>query len=265
MAFRNTVPDVDPEAVAVGPIPPESAVTVRLAPDGGLEWDDEKRLKASGGGAGAVTSVNGRTGAVVVTFDDVIQADNETSGNVVINSIDPGIALKLTSKVGDILQTVGAAGTPTTRWLTNGSVVYYGSAFINKNVQIGSDAVNHSSGTYVVGIQDYAAAPTTIAGGVQVYSDGGILTVLTGAGTTVKLTPSADSGNLVSVGTDKGILAKVPNGYVTLAMLNSAVTAKLITQQPAQADSTATDVAGLVADFNALLAKLRTAGVIAAT
>lgn len=31
----------------------------------------------------------------------------------------------------------------------------------------------------------------------------------------------------------------------------------------AQADSTATDVAGLVADFNAILAKLRTAGVIA--
>lgn len=31
----------------------------------------------------------------------------------------------------------------------------------------------------------------------------------------------------------------------------------------AQADSTATDVAGLVTDFNALLAKLRTAGVIA--
>jgi len=32
----------------------------------------------------------------------------------------------------------------------------------------------------------------------------------------------------------------------------------------AQADSTAVDVAGLVADFNALLAKLRTAGVLAA-
>lgn len=31
----------------------------------------------------------------------------------------------------------------------------------------------------------------------------------------------------------------------------------------AQANSTATDVAGLVADFNALLAKLRTAGIIA--
>jgi len=36
-----------------------------------------------------------------------------------------------------------------------------------------------------------------------------------------------------------------------------------VTRAPAQANSTATEVAGLVADFNALLAKLRTAGVIA--
>lgn len=36
-----------------------------------------------------------------------------------------------------------------------------------------------------------------------------------------------------------------------------------VLQQPAQADSTATTVAGLVTDFNALLAKLRTAGVLA--
>lgn len=36
-------------------------------------------------------------------------------------------------------------------------------------------------------------------------------------------------------------------------------------QQTAQADSTAVDVAGIVTDFNALLAKLRTAGVLAAS
>ena len=36
-----------------------------------------------------------------------------------------------------------------------------------------------------------------------------------------------------------------------------------VTKAAAQANSTATDVPGLVADFNALLAKLRTAGVIA--
>lgn len=36
-----------------------------------------------------------------------------------------------------------------------------------------------------------------------------------------------------------------------------------IKKGPAQANSTATDVAGLVVDFNALLLKLRNAGVIA--
>lgn len=36
-----------------------------------------------------------------------------------------------------------------------------------------------------------------------------------------------------------------------------------LTQGPAVADSTAIDVAGLVVDFNELLASLRTAGVIA--
>lgn len=35
-----------------------------------------------------------------------------------------------------------------------------------------------------------------------------------------------------------------------------------VLKQSAQADSTATDVAGLLDDFNALLAKLRSAGII---
>ncbi|EBV1532032.1 hypothetical protein DNY80_24405 [Salmonella enterica subsp. enterica serovar Kentucky] len=39
--------------------------------------------------------------------------------------------------------------------------------------------------------------------------------------------------------------------------------AGLVKQSVAQADSTATTVAGLVSDFNALLAKLRTAGILA--
>jgi hypothetical protein len=55
----------------------------------------------------------------------------------------------------------------------------------------------------------------------------------------------------------------IASGKVTLSKLGSDVTPKLITQQAAIADSTATDVAGLVTDFNALLAALRAAGVIA--
>lgn len=48
-----------------------------------------------------------------------------------------------------------------------------------------------------------------------------------------------------------------------LALVNpDGSPASTVKKQPAQADSTATDVTGLVADFNALLAKLRTAGIL---
>ena len=43
----------------------------------------------------------------------------------------------------------------------------------------------------------------------------------------------------------------------------TATTAGVVKQAAVQADSVATDVAGLVTDFNALLAKLRTAGILA--
>lgn len=48
---------------------------------------------------------------------------------------------------------------------------------------------------------------------------------------------------------------------VTLEQLAAATATT--SQMPAQADSTATDVAGLVTDFNALLLKLRNAGYLA--
>ncbi|HCQ7755519.1 head fiber protein [Citrobacter sp. 50677481] len=43
----------------------------------------------------------------------------------------------------------------------------------------------------------------------------------------------------------------------------TTTTAGTVKQSAAQADSVATDVAGVVTDFNALLAKLRAAGVLA--
>ncbi|WP_288725729.1 head fiber protein [uncultured Enterobacter sp.] len=42
----------------------------------------------------------------------------------------------------------------------------------------------------------------------------------------------------------------------------TTTTAGIVKKMASQADSTATDVAGLVADFNALLAKARTAGLM---
>jgi len=49
-------------------------------------------------------------------------------------------------------------------------------------------------------------------------------------------------------------------GYVLPAATTSTLGG--VKKMATQADSTATDVAGLVADFNALLAKARTAGLI---
>lgn len=54
--------------------------------------------------------------------------------------------------------------------------------------------------------------------------------------------------------------AGVGDGTMSAATTSAA---GLVKQAEAQADSTATTVAGLVSDFNALLAKLRTAGTIA--
>ncbi|MFO4117083.1 head fiber protein [Enterobacter kobei] len=45
-------------------------------------------------------------------------------------------------------------------------------------------------------------------------------------------------------------------------MAATTTTAGIVKKMASQADSTATDVAGLVADFNALLAKARTAGLM---
>ena len=64
-----------------------------------------------------------------------------------------------------------------------------------------------------------------------------------------------------------GGAAVIADGSITIAKLaNDAKTAlngKLTaTKAAAQADSTATDVAGIVGDFNALLAKLRAAGIM---
>ncbi len=50
----------------------------------------------------------------------------------------------------------------------------------------------------------------------------------------------------------------------TVEGLNAAINCPEYTQMPNQADSTASTIAALVVDFNALLTKLKTAGLMAA-
>ena len=72
------------------------------------------------------------------------------------------------------------------------------------------------------------------------------------------VTPVIGAGYIEAV---LSVAEQVNAGGATVPATTS--TAGVVKQAAVQADSVATDVAGLVTDFNALLAKLRTAGILA--
>ena len=74
--------------------------------------------------------------------------------------------------------------------------------------------------------------------------------------------PIATNAVLGGVIPDGTIITVSEAGGITVPSATSSVKG-VVKQAVTQADSTATDVAGLVTDFNALLAKLKTAGLMA--
>jgi hypothetical protein len=83
---------------------------------------------------------------------------------------------------------------------------------------------------------------------------GGTLEIKSGASVT-GITTATIVDNLTSTDADKALSAKQGKALKDAADLKVAAN---------QADSTATEVAGLVTDFNALLAKLKAAGIMVA-
>lgn len=73
------------------------------------------------------------------------------------------------------------------------------------------------------------------------------------------ITPVVGAGYIPAV---QDLATKINAGGATVPAATTT-TAGVVKQAEAQADSVATDVPGLLADFNALLAKLRTAGIVA--
>lgn len=98
-------------------------------------------------------------------------------------------------------------------------------------------------------------------------TDGSIPTSKFAADAKVPFAGTADSAKSVNAADISGTLssAQIPNlAQSKITNLTTDLAAKLTASQAAaQANSTATDVAGLAADFNALLAKLRTAKIMA--
>ena len=74
--------------------------------------------------------------------------------------------------------------------------------------------------------------------------------------------PIATNAILGGVIPDGTIITVSETGAITVPSATSSVKG-VVKQAVTQADSTATDVAGLKTDFNALLAKLKTAGLMA--
>ncbi|MFP2231360.1 head fiber protein [Enterobacter ludwigii] len=73
--------------------------------------------------------------------------------------------------------------------------------------------------------------------------------------------PAGNSKMTQRVVAQNGSTTTVPSAS-DVPVAATTTTAGIVKKMTAQADSTATDVAGLLADFNALLAKARSAGLM---
>src|SRR5690606_25975958 len=111
---------------------------------------------------------------------------------------------------------------------------------------------------------DAAAARTAIGAGTSNLTIGTTATTALAGDTVIpaaSTTAPAALAAAAAVGTGT-TFARADHVHAIPGASNGTLRGTVL-RAAAQADSTATDVAGLVADFNALLAKLRTAGVIA--
>ena len=122
---------------------------------------------------------------------------------------------------------------------------------ISKDFIIGGKARVKTGATLIVEDGGLVEGITGVAGAATASTLGGVKAATKGAGDTVEVKIDPTTSKLYTA--PYSLPASTPEalGGVKVAA--------------AQADSTAEDVPGLVADFNSLLAKLRAAGMIAAS
>ncbi|MMZ43655.1 Head fiber protein [compost metagenome] len=134
---------------------------------------------------------------------------------------------------------------------------------------ITADQITDASavGKSVLKAADAAAARSAIGAGTSSLTLGTTgSTALAGNGTAAAATKLATARTLALTGgaTGSATFDGSANASISVTLATATTAAAgAVKQAVAQADSSATDAAGLAADFNALLAKLRTAGILA--
>jgi hypothetical protein len=149
---------------------------------------------AAGGGGGAVSSVNGYTGAVTLTASDVgaLKANDaayQTSVRAIFQGDGTNNIMEWRNPTGGLAARIGA----------NGNFVGQGAAYMAGGLQVGSSSTNWGGGSgAMLGLNDATTIPTTNpTAGVVVYSEGGVLKIRQADGTIVTATNAADLTNYV--------------------------------------------------------------------
>ena len=110
---------------------------------------------------------------------------------------------------------------------------------------------------------DSGMQPTDISATAPATWDPATSTIGVTTGTTAGTAAAGNDSRLVQGAAGTATVRQLGTGATQAAAGNHSHTGLMSGSAPSVADSTATDVAGLVADFNALLAVLRTRGVLA--
>jgi hypothetical protein len=134
----------------------------------------------AGGGAGAVSSVNGQTGAVVLAAADVgaLKANDaayQTNVRAIFQGDGTNNIMEWRNSTGSLVGRIGA----------NGNIVGQGVVYAAGGMQLGSTSTDFGGGAgAVLGIDDATTTPTTNpTAGVVMYSEGGVLKVRQADGT----------------------------------------------------------------------------------
>ena len=195
-----------------------------------------------------------------MAYEPHVWTANEKITTAAMNHIENGIGGITSADIGDA-STVGKSVLTATTQAQARSAIGAGTGNGTSNLTIGTTSTTAKAGDYQPSSSNITDA-TTIGKALLVATDAAAARTAIGAGTSslaIGTTSStAKAGNYVPTWSE---ITSKPSTFTPVTATTSVVGG--VKMAATQEDSTATDTAGLVTDFNALLAKLKAAGIMA--